>query len=553
MEQKKLPLGKLLQNFGYISEEHIQVALNVQKANRKFLGQILQELDFVTPTEIAIAIAKQYGYEYIDLDMVPISDEALELIPFELAQSKTILPVDIKDNKLIVAMENVNDMDAVDSISRMSPYPLELVVADERKIRRMIEVKYYQLLNPIEQQIQDKVTQFLDDEEVDIIELVELIINKAIKDSTTDIHITPDSEVIYLFFRIDGVLNIAYTLPKKALQPIVSRIKILSKMDISESRLPQDGSFSHNFVGSRFDLRVSTIPTNNGENIVMRLLSSDTSAFNLESGGFEQEEIDQLKRLFNKPYGIVLVTGPTGSGKTTTLYTLLRHINFIQKNIMTIEDPIEYRFSFIRQTEVNEKAGYTFNAALRTFMRQDPDAMLVGEMRDEETAELAVRAAITGHLVLSTLHTNDAVGAVPRLLDLGIKDYLLSSSVLAVLAQRLLRRLCPLCKESITMTREEIVSQEFADHWLEDGQNSFELYKEVGCEHCNNTGYKGREAVIEILEFTDIVKDMINKGSAPLAIFEEAQREGMRSLKQNALLKAFKGKTSINEIQRVLV
>ncbi|MEA3353534.1 MAG: ATPase, T2SS/T4P/T4SS family [Campylobacterota bacterium] len=553
MEQKKIPLGKLLQNFGYISEEHIQVALNVQKANRKFLGQILQELDFVTPTEIAIAVAKQYGYEYTDLDRVVFSDEALGIVPFDLAQSKTLLPIEIKDEKLIVAMEDVNDIEAIDHVSRISPYPIELVVADERKIRRYIEVKYYQLQNPIEQQIQDKIDQFIDDEEVDIIELVQLIVNKAIKDGTTDIHITPDSEVIYLFFRIDGVLNIAYTLPKKALQPIVSRIKILAKMDISESRLPQDGSFSHEFVGTRFDLRVSTIPTNHGENIVMRLLSSDTSAFNLESGGFEKEEVNQLKRLFNKPYGIVLVTGPTGSGKTTTLYTLLRHINFIQKNIMTIEDPIEYRFSFIRQTEVNEKAGYTFNEALRTFMRQDPDAMLVGEMRDQETAELAVRAAITGHLVLSTLHTNDAVGAIPRLLDLGIKDYLLSSSVLAVLAQRLLRRLCPVCKEKTTVTRDEIVEQDFADHWLEDGKDTFELYKEVGCEHCNNSGYKGREAVIEILEFTDIVKDMINKGSAPLAIFEEAQREGMRSLKQNSLIKAFKGKTSINEIKRVLV
>jgi len=324
-------------------------------------------------------------------------------------------------------------------------------------------------------------------------------------------------------------------------------------MDISEQRLPQDGGFEHQFIGTRFDLRVSTIPTDNGENIVMRLLSSSTASFNLSSLGFEDDEAKKLKELFNKPYGIVLVTGPTGSGKTTTLYSLLRHINFIEKNVITVEDPIEYRFSFIRQTEVNVKSGYTFDKAIRHFMRQDPDAMLVGEMRDEETAELAVRAAITGHLVLSTLHTNDAAGAIPRLLDLGVKDYLISSSVLAILAQRLVRKLCGSCKEPVQMTQDELVELGFEKEWLDNTTDEYFVFKEVGCDLCKNTGYKGREAIIEILTVSDAVKEMINQRKSPLEIFNQAQDEGMRSLKENAIRKVLQGKTSLNELKRVII
>ena len=553
MEQKQIPIGKLLQEAGYITQEHIEVALNVQKADRILLGEILQNLDFVTSTEIAIALARQYKFDYVDLDEKAITNEALSLVPFEMAQSKMILPMYIKDKELVVAVDSVNDYDTMDYMKTVSPHPVKYVVADKNKIRQKIELKYYQFHNPIDKQIQKMVVSFIENEEVDIVNLVKLIINDAIKDGATDIHITPDIKVLYVFYRIDGVLHLSYTIPKVAMQQIASRIKILSKMDISEQRLPQDGGFKHEFIGTRFDLRVSTIPTDNGENIVMRLLSSNTASFNLTSLGFEDDEAVKLKELFNKPYGIVLVTGPTGSGKTTTLYSLLRHINFIEKNVITIEDPIEYRFSFIRQTEVNVKAGYTFDKAIKHFMRQDPDAMLVGEMRDEETAELAVRAAITGHLVLSTLHTNDSVGSIPRLLDLGIKDYLISSSVLAILAQRLVRRLCASCKEPVQITQDELVDLGFNREWLDNSTQEYFIFKEVGCNLCKNTGYKGREAIIEILTISDAIKEMINTKNSPLEIFHQAQDEGMRSLKQNAIRKVLQGKTSLHEVKRVII
>jgi type IV pilus assembly protein PilB len=552
MAQQQIPIGKLLQQNGYISEEQIQVALSVQKANRMLFGEILQSLDFVTATQIAIVAAKQYGFDYVNLDDTHIEDDVLSLVPFDMALSKLILPLHIDNNQLIVAVENVNDIETLDYLKTITTHEIKLVVADQNKIQRLIELRYYQLNNPIEQQIEEIVNSLLDEEHVDIVNLVQLILNNAIKDDVTDIHISPDNHVIYIFFRIDGVLHLNYTLPKVAMQQIVSRIKILSNMDISEHRLPQDGGFSHEFLGNRFDLRVSSIPTDHGENIVMRVLSSSTSSFDLSTLGFEEDDALSLKELFNKPHGIVLVTGPTGSGKTTSLYSLLRHINFIQKNIITVEDPIEYRFSFVRQTEVNLKAGYTFQTAIRHFMRQDPDCMLVGEMRDEETAELAVRAAITGHLVLSTLHTNDAVGAIPRLLDLGVKDYLISSSVLAIVAQRLVRKLCNVCKESTTITRKELLDFGYEEQWLDIPIEEFEIFKEVGCKHCSGTGFKGRDAVIEILTITDTIKDMVTAGESPLAIFRVAQTEGMRSLKQNSIRKVLQGKTSISEIKRVI-
>lgn len=553
MAQKHLPIGELLLQEGYITKEQVNVALNVQKAKRELLGEILESLDFVTSTEVAIAVAKQYEYEYVDLDHKFISSEALEQIPFEMAKSKLVLPIEIEYNELTVAVHSVTDYDTIDYIKRTSSYPVNLVVADKNKIKQKIELKYYQFHNPIDKQIETKIEQFLAHESVDIIELVKLFINDAIKYDATDIHITPDETVVYVFYRLDGVLHLIYTLPKNSFQPMVSRIKILSKMDISEQRLPQDGSFQHDFIGNRYDLRVSTIPTDHGENIVMRLLASNTSSFNLQSLGFEESEINHLKELFSKPYGIILVTGPTGSGKTTTLYSLLRHINFIQKNVITVEDPIEYRFSFIRQTEVNTKAGYTFDNAIRHFMRQDPDAMLVGEMRDTETAELATRAAITGHLVLTTLHTNDSTGAIPRLLDLGVKDYLISSSVLAILAQRLLRKLCPSCKEVKQISKKELINMGFEKEWLEHIGDELHIFEEAGCELCNDTGFKGREAVLEVLTLTDDIKEMINSGNSPLEIFYKAKENGMSTLKHSALKKVLSGNTSLSELKRVIV
>ncbi|MCK5111237.1 MAG: Flp pilus assembly complex ATPase component TadA [Arcobacteraceae bacterium] len=552
-EEKHFLIGELLKEYGYITQEQIDIALKVQKINNTYLGEVLLSLNFTTTQEIAMTIAKQSNIEYIDIDKKIITEDVLKIIPHKTAKEKVFLPIEIKDDHLIVATENLNDIVTIDYLNKISKYPIKLVVGEKSKIKRRIDLEYSQLQGTIESQIEHIISDAANSESLDTIKLIDLVIDNAIKDNATDIHITPDIDIFYISFRIDGVLSFYYVLPKTLMYHIISRIKILSSMDISEQRLPQDGSFSHIFNDEKYDFRVSSIPTDNGENIVMRILSSNTSAFNIENLGFNDSDIDKLKKLFNKPYGIVLITGPTGSGKTTTLYSLLRHVNFIQKNILTIEDPIEYRFPFIKQTQINVKSGYTFDKAIRHFMRQDPDVMLVGEIRDKETAQLAVRASITGHLVLSTLHTNDAVGSIPRLIDLGIKEQILSSSVLAVLSQRLLRKLCTSCKKEYKITKKQLLEFGFDDDYLKELSDEISIFKKVGCDTCKNTGYRGREAVIEIFTISDKIKDMINKKKSHFEILKQAKLEDMVTMDYNALLKVLEGKTSLEEVKRVIL
>jgi len=340
-------------------------------------------------------------------------------------------------------------------------------------------------------------------------------------------------------------------LPLKLHAQLAARIKILSKLDISEQRKPQDGAFSYSFLNEQFDLRVSTLPTNYGENIVMRLLGKNSSLFSLSQLGLTDANAQKIEKYFAKPYGIILIVGPTGSGKTTTLYSALRKIDSLKKNVLTIEDPIEYKFSFIKQTQLNEKAGYDFQNAIRAFMRQDPDVMLVGEIRDHDTAELAVRASITGHLVLSTLHTNDAVGTVPRLSDLGIEPYLIGSGLLAVIAQRLVRKLCSKCKVPKEVSTEELLSLGISKRII-DAHPDFELYEAFGCPHCRGTGYRGREAIIEILEIDEDIEAMITKRATTQEILAAAYEKGMHSLKEDGQIKALRGITTLQEIQRVV-
>ena len=431
MSQNK-PIGQLLEELGFITKEQIEVALDVQKANPKFFGETLQDLDFVTSGEIAEAIAKQSNLEFINLENVVPCAEVLKLIPQNVARTKNILPISMDEYNLVVATQDVNDLILLDYLRKISKKNIKFVVGDKSSIARYTEIFYYQLHNPIELEIQEMIKQTLANREIDIPLLVNLLLNNAVKDRATDIHISPDSSVTHVFYRIDGVLQHFYSLPLQLHTQVIARIKILSNLDISEQRKPQDGAFSYEFLNETFDLRVSTLPTNHGENIVMRLLGKNSALFSLKHLGLTDQNSAKIEKYFTKPYGIVLIVGPTGSGKTTTLYSALRKINSLKKNVLTIEDPIEYKFSFIKQTQLNEKAGYNFQSAIRAFMRQDTDVMLVGEIRDTQTAELAVRASITGHLVLSTLHTNDAVGTIPRLNDLGIQPYLIGSGLLAV-------------------------------------------------------------------------------------------------------------------------
>jgi len=550
MAQNK-PIGKLLEEAGFINEEQIQVALNVQKVNPMFFGEILQDLDFVTSSEIAEAIAMQNGLEYVDLSTITPTQEALKLVPYEVAKSKNILPLSVEDDVLVVAMQDVNDIMTIDYLRKISQKSVKLVVADEVSIARYGEIYYYQMSNPIETEITQIIKQSLENKEVDIPHLVDLIVNDAIKDGVTDIHITPERSAVHIFYRIDGVLKHYFALPAKLHAQIVARIKITCNLDISEIRKPQDGSFSHSFLNEDFDLRVSTLPTKHGENIVMRLLGKGASLFSLSHLGMTEANSKRIEHYFSKPYGIVLIVGPTGSGKTTTLYSALRKVNSLEKNVMTIEDPIEYKFTFIKQTQLHEKAGYTFDAAIRAFMRQDPDVMLVGEIRDQQTAELAVRASITGHLVLSTLHTNDAIGTIPRLVDLNIPPYLIGSGLLGVIAQRLVRKLCNYCKKEVQMSEQALQDAGVPQEIIEEYPN-YTIYEAVGCEYCKKTGYSGREAVVEILDVDKEIESLITQGVSSLELLKVAKSKGMHTLKEDGYIKVLRGVTSFAEVDRVI-
>lgn len=546
------PIGQLLQELGFITAEQIAVALDVQKVNHKFLGEILVELDFVTPNEISEAMAIQNQLEFIDLDEITPTNEALALIPQNMAQMHFILPLYINNETLTIATQDINDLMTLDYLKKETRKQIQFVIADKTKISRYVQIYYHQLSNPIEAEIRKLIEKASEKLSIDIVRLVDLLLNNAIKDRTTDIHLTPEGAATHVFYRIDGVMRHYYSIPIDLHPQIVARIKIMAELDISEQRRPQDGAFTYEFLHDKFDLRVSSMPTNFGENIVMRLLGRNGSLFSLTSLGFSPTNIAKIEHYFSKPYGVILVVGPTGSGKTTTLYSALRKINPLQKNILTVEDPIEYRFSFVKQTQVNKKAGYMFDTALRSFMRQDPDVMLVGEIRDSETAELAVRASITGHLVLSTLHTNDAIGTISRLGDLGIPPYLIGSGLLAVIAQRLVRKLCPYCK-----TPHEVDDQDLLNHGINPilikEYPTQRIFYSNGCEHCQHSGYSGRVAIVEILEINEEIESMIVSGATSQAILKTARNSGMYSMRDDGHIKVLQGITTLSEIDRVVL
>lgn len=546
------PIGKLLEELGFINEEQIKVALDVQKAHPRLLGEILQELDFVTSDEIARAIALQTHLEYVDLDTVVPDENALKLVPKDFAISVPLLPLKIEDSVLKVVVENPNDLNVYDYLTKTTKKHIKFLIGDKDKIAKFAQLYYYQLENPIEARIEKMIKEAASGEEIDVVSFVDLILQNGIKDRATDIHITPETHTTHIFYRIDGVLNHYYAVPKNFHPSIVSRIKILASLNIAEQRIPQDGGFGFEFLETEYDVRVSTLPTNHGENIVLRLLTKNATLFNIQNLGFEKDYIKKIEYYFSKPFGIILVTGPTGSGKTTTLYSALRKINSLEKNVLSVEDPIEYRFTFIKQSQVNVKAGYTFAKAIRTFMRQDPDVMLVGEIRDEETAELAIRASITGHLVLSTLHTNDAISSISRLEDLGLKSYMIAEGLLLVISQRLVRRLCNYCKKEMEISKEDLLKYGFSKNEIEKLDNKITIYEKVGCEHCRFTGYNGRIAIAELFEVDKDIKEMIVEGKSSLEIEEKAREKGMRSLKEDALVKILKGITTLEELKRVV-
>lgn len=554
----KKTVGQLLKESGYVTEEQIQVALEVKKIRDMLLGEILIELSFVSPREIALVVAKQSGKPFLDISEHPPSREALQMFDRQVAKQLEMIPIENREDALVVALSDPFNINTIDILQRKAGKKVEVYVSDKESILKNIEINYFLLEKPIDAEIQKIVKKTMDTgSQGETPLLLEHIMNSAIISRATDIHISPEDIATHIFFRIDGILRHYYAFPQEMHNALSSRIKILSSLDIAEQRLPQDGSMSHTFFDENFDIRVSTIPTSYGEGIVLRILSKNVSLFNLESLGFEKNTEARLLKQLQKPHGILLVTGPTGSGKTTTLYAALRKINSLQRKILTAEDPIEYKFPFIKQTQLNVKAGYTFPRAMRAFLRQDPDVILIGEMRDEETAEMALRAAITGHLVLSTLHTNDAVTAIPRLMEMNIRDYMIASGVGGILAQRLIRKNCLFCKEERSVQVSELIERGIPEAMLAKysltPEDELKFQAGRGCEHCKNTGYSGRGVISELLDIDQEIGELIVTGATPLTIFNKAVEKGMIPIMESGFLKVLSGISTPEEILRVAI
>ena len=541
-------IGEILQSKKLVNETQLHIALIQQKITSELLGDTLVKLGFVSSKELGQALAEQVGMEFIDLSQYPISEEALKFVPKEIAETAGFVPIEITDGRLCIGVTNPSNIVAVDKATSMTGKQPKVYMVDPDNYRELLEKGYFFLENPI-QQSRDKIIGEIKETQSAsgpaVTALSDLIFMDGIRRNATDIHITPASDIIHVFYRIDGVLQYGHGLPRIVHAGVVSRIKILSKLDIAETRLPQDGSFTFGFLNKGYDIRVSTVPTIYGENVVMRILAGTGTLLRLKKLGFDEHNVKTIRSLFQKPYGVILIAGPTGSGKTTTLYAALREINLLERNVITVEDPVEYKLSLTKQSQVNEKTGYDFAFAARNFMRQDPDVMLIGEIRDEETARIAVRTSITGHLVLSTIHSNDAVTAIPRLLDLKVDKFLVSSSLLAIIAQRLVRKICPFCKTVHALSDSE-------HELLEERKIQIDkTYKGVGCSKCNGTGYAGRSVIGEILTIDDELRDLIYSDVPITAIQSAAVRKGMIPLKEDGLRKVADGIISMDELIRV--
>lgn len=548
---------------GLISDEEIEGILKIQQETGEDLQKIIVEQGILKENKMMEALAEEIGVRYVDISNMEIDPTVVVLIPEEMARRHQIITIDKIEEKLIVAMANPLDVFAYDELKIRLGFSIEAVLANSENITRALDEvfgvteEWDQVIGQIENMPVDIVEEGgketdisadIEKEEVPIIALVNLMLLRSVREKASDIHIEPlGEEELRVRFRIDGVLQDIMSIPRQLHAAIVSRIKIMSDLDIAERRLPQDGRIQVQVSGRRINVRVSIIPTVNGESAVLRILDPSSILLDLNILGFTGDIIQKYTSLIRQSNGVILVTGPTGSGKSTTLYTTLNMLNSTEKKIMTIEDPVEYRLKGINQVQAKPKIGLTFSAGLRSFLRQDPDIMLVGEIRDKETAEIAVQAALTGHLVLSTLHTNDAPSSVIRLIDMGVEPFLISSSVIGVMAQRLVRKICLHCKKEVKLTSE--IMKIFEEYNL--SREGIKLYKGEGCRFCNGTGYKGRLGIFELIKITDTLRNLIT-GSAPLEkIREVALREGMHTLKEDGLRKVGRGITTLEEVIRV--
>ncbi len=555
-------LGDQLIKMGIITEEQIIKALEVQeqrknKGQKVKLGQVLIELGFCKEEHIALALAQKSGLQFLSINNTGIDMAYANLITPETALKYKLLPIGIKQGKLQVAMHNPNDIIAIDDIQILTGMEVLPVVVPDRELAVLLE-QFSNMSKNVEKQTEDEEeTEFgtINDDEVNekpVVLLVNQIINQAVRAGASDIHIEPQEKFTRVRFRIDGVLHEIMQQPSKIHPMLVSRIKVLGGMDIAERRVPQDGRITIKLEEKTIDIRVASLPSAYGEKLTLRLLNRNSQMITLEQLGFPDLHLKRFHKAIHLPYGFILITGPTGSGKSTTLYATLAEINSSDKNIITLEDPIERRMAGLNQIQMNIKAGLTFASGLRSILRSDPDIIMVGEIRDKETAKIAVESALTGHLVLSTLHTNDAAGAVTRLSEMGVEPFLTAYSLVGVIAQRLVRVLCPQCKQAYQISREEILDN-VPEFPVDTQEHSITLFKPVGCLTCNNTGYKGRKGIYEFLSITENIQRLILGHASSSEIKTAAMGEGMNTLKQDGLLKVKQGITSIEELLRVVM
>lgn len=544
-------LGEILIKSGLITEEQLSLSLEAQKESGKRLGQILLEKKMITEEELAKTLASQKDLEVVNLSDYDVSVKAASLIPERVARRYMVLPIDIRDKHLIMAMANPLDVRAIDDVSMMTGHSVTPVVATESDLNRAInqylvsERSVQDVVESAEAEVEEvkrekEAREVV--EEVPIVKLVNRIILQAVHQEASDVHLEPQEKRLKVRYRIDGVLKNVMDLPRRIQPGLISRLKIMGDMDITERRIPQDGRATLRVSGREIDLRMATLPSIFGENVSLRILDKGQKLLTLEGSGFEPQFLSRYRNCFNRPYGAVLVTGPTGSGKTTTLYATLNELNSPDKKIITIEDPVEYEMEGLVQVPVNPKAGITFAKGLRSIVRSDPDIIMVGEIRDIETAQIFIHSSLTGHLVLSTLHTNDAPSAVTRLIDMGVEPFLISTAVEGVVAQRLVRRLCEHCREAIRLSSIMPVSPE----------EDFVVYKAKGCRRCAGTGYGGRVALFELMVVTDQIGRACVEGKSADEIRRVAISQGMKTLLDDGMEKIKKGITSMEEVMRVV-
>jgi len=557
-------IGRILTKLGIVSRDQVHEALSLQAQRRVPIGQLLIELGYITETDLNEALAAQAGMESVSLEGRDIADDVIESIPLETAQNYQLVPLEYEEetNTITVALKDANNFRALDDLRLLMGYKVNAVIADPTQIDKML-ARYYggsdeslqTLINDLARdnkldQLKDRGDSIdLDDliaatEDNKVRRLLNLVLFQAIKDKASDVHFEPFEDEFKMRYRIDGVLYEMIPPPKHLGLPIVSRIKVMSNLDIAERRLPQDGRIELMVSGEPVDLRVAVLPTIFGESVVMRVLDRSNVQLELDKLGLRQDDLTIVRQMISKPNGIVIVTGPTGSGKTTTLYAALNELNDVKVKILTAEDPVEYDIDGLCQVQVNPEVGLTFGKALRSFLRQDPDIILVGETRDLETAKIAVEASLTGHLVFTTLHTNDAPSTIARLVDLGLENFLITATCEGIVAQRLVRKNCVRCREAYIPTESQLMQM----HMSPDEVEGIKMYRGRGCEICNQSGYKGRSAIYELMVLDEQLRELILQNASTQVLRREALKRGMRTLRQSGQLLMFDGSTTIDEV-----